>query len=71
MLTIHLHFHSLDLDPPGVRGLVQRDLHVVGNALPLGQNVAQVLRTQHVPVQYMINRECLAGLDWPQRGSIG
>jgi len=46
---MNLHFDPLDLDPPGVSGLVQGDLHVVGDALPLGQDVPQVLRTQHVP----------------------
>ncbi len=46
---MNLHFDPLDLDPPGVSGLVQGDLHVVGDALPLGQDVPQVLRTKHVP----------------------
>ena len=43
------HFDPLDLDAPGIRGLVQRDLHVLRDGLPLGQDVAQTLGTQHVP----------------------
>ncbi len=49
---MNLHFDPLDLDPPGVSGLVQGDLHVVGDTLPLGQDVPQVLRAQHVPAVF-------------------
>jgi hypothetical protein len=43
------HFHSLHLDAPRVRGLVQRRLHHVGDTLTLGEDVAQILRAQDVP----------------------
>ena len=46
----NLHFNSLDLDPPGIRGLVPRDLHVVGYWLSFWQNITQALSTQHISI---------------------
>ena len=45
----HLHLDPLDLDAPGVGGDVQRGLHVVGDLLPLGQQLVQTLGPQHIP----------------------
>ena len=45
---LDLHFDSLHFDSPGVRGLVQAGLHVVGDCLSLGQDLGQVSRAQHV-----------------------
>ena len=47
-LVLHSHLHPLDLDPPRVRGLVQRLLHDVADGLALGQDLGQVLGAQHV-----------------------
>ena len=42
------HFHSLDLDPPVVRGLVQHGLHGPGYALSVTQDLVQILGSQDV-----------------------
>ena len=44
-----LHLDPLDINPPGVGGLVQRGLHVVGDLLPLREDLGQTLGTQHIP----------------------
>ena len=45
----YLHLHPLHLDPPVVRGLVQHGLHGAGDALPVREDLVQVLRAQDVP----------------------
>ena len=47
--SIYLHFHPLDLDAPGVRGLVQRGLHPVRDLLPLRQDLGQAFGTKYIP----------------------
>ena len=47
-MIINLHFHSLDLDPPVVRGLVQHGLHGPGYALSVAQDLVQILGSQDV-----------------------
>ncbi len=42
------HLHPLDLDSPGVGGLVQAGLHDVRDGLALRQDLGQVLGAQHV-----------------------
>ena len=51
MYGIYSHFYSLDLDPPGIRCLVQGDLHVTGNALPLGEDVTEALCAQNISLK--------------------
>ena len=46
---VYSHFHALDLDSPGIGGLVEGLLHHVRNGLALAQNLGQVLRSQHIP----------------------
>ena len=48
---LNSHFDPFDLDPPGVRGLVQGGLHPVGNLLPLRQDLGQTLGAQHIPAK--------------------
>ena len=43
------HLHPLHLDPPGRRGLVQDGLHGDGDALPVGEDLVQVLGAEDVP----------------------
>ena len=43
------HLDPLDLDSPGVGGLVERLLHDVADCLPLREDLGEVLRPQHVP----------------------
>ena len=44
-----LHFDPLDLDPPVSRGLVEYGLHGPCDAVPVAQDLMQVLRAQDVP----------------------
>jgi hypothetical protein len=44
-----LHLDPLHLDPPWIGCLVQRGLHVVGNLLPLRQDLGKTFRTQNIP----------------------
>ena len=46
---VYSHLDPLDLDAPGVGGLVEGLLHDVADGLPLGEDLGQVLRAQHVP----------------------
>ncbi len=43
-----LHFDALDLDAPGLGGLVERGLHGRGYALPIAQDLVKVLRAEDV-----------------------
>ena len=43
------HLHPLHQHAPAVRGLVQAGLHLVGDGLPVRQDVPQVPSPQHVP----------------------
>jgi hypothetical protein len=45
---LHLHFHSFDLDSPGVCCLVEAALHDVRDGLALGEDLGQVLGAEHV-----------------------
>ena len=38
----------IHLDAPEVGGLVERVLHHLGDGLPLGQNLGEVPRAQHI-----------------------
>ena len=44
-----LDLHPLHLDAPGVRGEVEGALHHLGDLLPLGENLRQVLCAQDIP----------------------
>ena len=46
---MYSHLDPLDLDPPGVGGLVEGLLHDVADGLALREDLGQVLRTKHVP----------------------
>ena len=47
-LVGYSHFHSLHLDAPVVRGLVQHGLHGPGYALSVTQDLVQILGSQDV-----------------------
>ena len=49
LAELYSHLYPLDLDPPGVCGLVERLLHDVADGLALREDLGQVLRPQHVP----------------------
>ena len=59
----HLHLDPLDLDALGVGGDVQRGLHVVGDLLPLGQQLVQTLGPQHIPTHSVCFMARLLGLN--------
>ena len=46
---MYSHLDPLDLDSPGVGGVVERGLHDVRDGLALREDLGQVLRPQHVP----------------------
>ncbi len=46
--TFNSHLHPLDLDAPGVRGLVKRLLHDVRDGLTLREDLRQVLGAKDV-----------------------
>ena len=43
------YLDSFNCDPPGLSGLPQQVLHLVGDGLALGEDVAQLLGAKHVP----------------------
>ena len=45
------HLNSFNINPPGIGCLVETDLHVVGDRLTLGEDVAKGFRAKDVPVR--------------------
>ena len=45
------HLNSFNINPPGIGCLVETDLHVVGDRLPLREDVAKGFRAKDVPAR--------------------
>ena len=43
------YLHSLNLDPPRFGALVEDSLHLKRNRLPVGEDITQSFRPQHIP----------------------
>ena len=44
-----LDLNPLHLNTPGVRGLVQAGLHLLGDGLPLRQDVSEISSSKNIP----------------------
>ena len=43
------HLYSLHKDAPTIRGFIEAGLHLMGDRLPVGEDVPEVPGAQHVP----------------------